>query len=277
MDAGSCGNRQQIQPTRRRRFVGAAGAGLIAMTAGCSSAGDVFGNSEGESSVPDSEAESSSPDDNSDTGDKEDGSDSSGESDSDDRNDDETEVATIEPQSFSGSGQATRSGVSIEGGPTVLTVNYTGGSNFRVTLRGDEADVPFISRDGNFSGDVADVVPAGEFELEIIATGEWEVDVKQPRAAQGESLPASFEASGVDVVGPVQFSGTNTVTIEYAGDDTLIVGPLLMSNDGSQVSGEEVPILVQDTGPFTVERTFSSDAVGWILSRGTGEWSVEIE
>jgi len=273
---------------RRRRFLGAAGAGIAAATAGCSGGGgDGGGETDGEVDDAESGGDSSTADSDGDNGD--DGGSNTGESGGDGSNADESDgdesdggadggdVEAIETQSFSGSGDATRSGVSIEGGPTVLEITYTGGSDFSADLRNDEAHVPFIDRRDDFAGDVGDVVPTGEFDLEIIATGDWEVDVVQPRAGQGESLPVSFDRSGADVVGPVQFSGTNTATIEYAGTDTFIMGYLEMSNDGTQVSGEEVPILVQGTESFSVERTFSSDDVGWLLTRGTGEWSVTVE
>lgn len=275
MDPSSWYDAHQGGSAHRRRFLEIMSGGLITITAGCSSVSDVVGDDGEDPGNPDSNSDSSTTDGGTDTSDTEDNS-SDGDSDGSGSSD-EAAVPTIEPQSFSGSGRETLSGVSIEGGPTVLSINYTGGGDFGATFRGEDVDVSFIDRRDSFTGDVADVVPAGEFELEVIATGEWEITVRQPRAAQGESLPASFETSGVDIVGPIQFSGTNTVTIEHTGDEMLILARLLMSSGGEQVRGEEVPIIVQGTGPFTVERTFRSDAVGWILSRGTGGWSVQIE
>jgi len=183
----------------------------------------------------------------------------------------EVTITAPDTQSFSGSGEEVRRDISIEGGLTVVQASHSGESNFQVSLVNDsEFDDNFINVIGDFDGAQADLIEGGEYILDVNADGSWEIDIRQPRSGQGDSLPVSFSGSGPDVVGPVQFSGTGVATGEHDGESNFQVQIYPMTGSFGELVFNEI-------GSFSGETAFSFNNVGWIDVNADGSWSVEFE
>jgi len=77
---------------------------------------------------------------------------------------------------------------------TVVEATHTNGeSNFQVSLVGGEFDDLFVNAIGEYDGETAALIDEGEYTLDVEADGDWEVEIRQPRAASGDSLPQSLE------------------------------------------------------------------------------------
>ncbi|WP_423995940.1 hypothetical protein [Halorubrum trapanicum] len=180
-------------------------------------------------------------------------------------------ITAPETQSFSGSGQEVRQGISIQGGLTVVRATHSGESNFQVSLANDsEFNDNFINVIGDFDGAQADLIKEGEYILEVNADGNWEIDLEQPRSGEGESLPTSFSGSSPDVVGPVQFGGTGVAIGEHDGESNFQVQIYPMTGSFGEVVFNEI-------GSFEGETTYSFDTIGWVDINADGNWSVELE
>jgi len=80
---------------------------------------------------------------------------------------------------------------------TVVEATHTNGeSNFQVSLVGGEFDDLFVNAIGEYDGETAALIDdEGEYTLDVEADGDWEVEIRQPRAASGDSLPQSLGAT----------------------------------------------------------------------------------
>lgn len=183
----------------------------------------------------------------------------------------EPEIEELESYSFSGSGESVEEGLDIGGGLTVVRGSYSGESNFQVSLVNDsQYDDNFINVIGNFDGAQADLIDSGEYLLEVNADGSWDVEVRQPRAAAGESLPESLSGNGPDVIGPIEFDGTHIADGSHSGESNFQATVYPM--EGS--FGES---LFNEIGEFDGETTFSFSGVGWVDVNADGDWEIDIE
>lgn len=180
-------------------------------------------------------------------------------------------VAEIGDQSFSGSGQEVREGISVEGGLTVVEATHDGESNFQVSLEGgSEFGELFVNQIGDFDGAQANLVDEGEYILDVNADGNWDVTIRQPRAVEGEQLPVSISGEGARVYGPVQFEGTGIAAGEHSGESNFQVQIYPMEG----LFGE---LVFNEIGEVDGETSYSFDEIGWIDINADGEWSLEFE
>jgi len=187
----------------------------------------------------------------------------------------EETVADIDPQTFSGTGSEVRDSIQIDGGITVVEAHHEQasefGSNFIVELVGDgRSGELFVNEIGTYDGTQAALVDAGEYILDVTAEGGWEIEIRQPRASSAPSPPANFEGDGPDVVGPLLFDGTGTVSGSHDGESNFIVE--IVPTDGF------VPTVVfNEIGSFSGETAYSVTGIGWVDVDADGEWSLTIE
>lgn len=174
-------------------------------------------------------------------------------------------------QSFSGSGQSVEEGIEIDGGLTVVDASHNGESNFQVSLVNDsQFDDNFINVIGEFDGAQADLIDEGEYLLDINADGSWDIDIEQPRAGSGDSLPESISGNGPDVVGPIEFNGTHIADGSHSGESNFQVQVYPME-------GSFAETLFNEIGEFDGETTFSYSGVGWVDINADGSWQIDIE
>jgi|AntRauMinimDraft_1070381.scaffolds.fasta_scaffold00363_2 hypothetical protein len=181
------------------------------------------------------------------------------------------EVDQPEAQSFSGSGAEVEQDVPIGGGLTVVEATHTNGeSNFQVSLVGGEFDDLFVNAIGEYDGETAALIDEGEYTLDVEADGDWEVEIRQPRAASGDSLPQSLEGDTPEVHGPFEFDGSHVATGSHSGEANFQVH--VYPAEGS--FGE---LVFNEVGQYDGETTFRHSGVGWVAVQAGGDWSLELE
>lgn len=173
---------------------------------------------------------------------------------------------------YEGSGAEVIEEIDIEDGLTVVDATHTGGSsNFQVDLVNDsQYDDNFVNAIGEYDGASARLLNAGEYVLDVEADGDWEVEIRQPRAASGEALPQSLSGTGSVVVGPFEFSGSHIATGSHSGERNFHA--TIFPENGMFGS-----IVFNEVGEYEGETTFDFDGVGWVDVGADGDWSLEIE
>jgi len=185
-----------------------------------------------------------------------------------------TPTATPVPaQSFSGSGQEVRGGVSITGGLTIVEATYSGSGNFIVTLVPEEGefDTVAVNAIGSYDGATAQLVSAGSYQLDVDAESDWEVSIRQPRPNSGESLPVSLDGDGPGVYGPFEFpDGPYTAAGSHDGQSNYIVEVV-------PLEGIAPTVVFNEIGSFEGETTFRPPALGYVSVAADGSWTMEVE
>lgn len=177
----------------------------------------------------------------------------------------------ISPQSFRGTDEAVREGITIEDGLTVAEATHAGEGNFQVELAGGgEFSNLLVNVTGSFDGSHAEYVDADEYILDVNADGPWSVTLRQPRAWSGESLPRDASGSSPAVVGPLELSGTSIARGTHEGTGNFQVQ---LYEQGAQFA----EVLFNEFGQFDGDTTFSADGIGWVDVNAEGPWSLSVE
>ncbi|WP_254761676.1 hypothetical protein [Natrinema marinum] len=173
-------------------------------------------------------------------------------------------------QEFSGNGSKAVDGVSIDGGLVIVDAAHEGAGDFQVRLvpGDDEASELFADSSGAYAGQTARHVDGGTYQLSVVAGGDWEVTVGQPRPTSGERPPISLSGSGNEVRGPFEFDGTHRPSGDHGGE-RISVNILSPTGDARAFVFHEDSI---DNPP-----AFEYEGIGYIEIKSDGEWSVEIE
>ncbi|WP_245742092.1 hypothetical protein [Natrinema salaciae] len=201
----------------------------------------------------------------SDGGGGEEGSDGTG----NETDDEETPTAGPSQQEFSGNGETLTDDFDIGGGLTIVDATHDGDGDFEVRLmpQDDGNGTLFADWTGSYDGRTAWHMTGGTYRLSVVAGGDWEVFVRQPRDESGESPPFSFSGSGNDVHGPFEFDGTYRPSGDYDGDRFIV--HFLSS------TGDTREFLFHD-GSIGNPSSFEFHDAGYIEVKSDGEWSVEI-
>lgn len=120
---------------------------------------------------------------------------------------------------------------------------------------------------GEYEGQTAHPVVEGTYVLSVVADGDWEVTVSQPRDESGEEPPLSIEGSGNEVHGPFEFDGSHQPSGEYDGE--WIVADIYPVSDD--------PVFMLHEGNIENPAEFEFDGVGYLSVKSDGDWTVEIE
>jgi hypothetical protein len=256
----------------RRKAIG--GVGGIILLGACTAAMDPDGDAEASADAADTgDDDIDSIDDVDEADDMDEADDANGEDVVDESENEEStpEVEEPETQSFSGSGATVDDGVDIEGGLTVVDASHTGESNFQVHLVGGEFDDLFVNEIGNYEGETAGLIDAGTYRLDIEADGDWSIEIRQPRANSGDSLPQSVSGNEPEVFGPFEFGGSHVASGSHSGDSNFQVHVYPL--EGS-FAGE---LVFNEIGEYSGETTFRHDGIGYVAVVADGEFSVDIE
>jgi len=267
----------------RRNLVQLLGGGLTVAIAGCTSSSD-----------DDVETDDSSDDaDTEDSPGESDTDDSGGASDtaSDDTTDEaEPELTTLESittvddryddgaQTFSGSGSDETDEFELRDSITVFIAEHDGDDRFEPEMGDEERLRRFLPlrEVGPYEGTGAAGVPADTYHFEVIASGDWSVEVAQPESPEEaiHQLPVEVSGDGQDVVGPVEIPGQATVTGTYEDETGFFVEALDEAGRGEQ--GQTVPVF-NEVGEFSGQEVIEMDAVCWIHVIAEAPWTIEIE
>lgn len=241
----------------RRTFIAVTGSVTTTLLAGCS--GDTDDENGG----------------NSDDGSGGESSDNGGsESDSEDGDDSEQEsVDEPDPIEFSGSGTDVTDEFDIEGGFTVVEATHTGGeSNFQIELVDGDGEMAelFVNEIGEFEGEAGASPEAGSYLLDINADGDWEITLRQPRPAEGDSLPVEESGDNPSVLGPYEFGGRIQATGSYEGEGNFIV-------EAYPVEPGFQELVFNEIDSFEGSNTFSMNELGFVVVQASGPWTLEME
>ncbi len=181
-----------------------------------------------------------------------------------------TTTAGSGQQEFSGNGDALTDDFDIGGGLTIVEAVHDGGGEFGIRLMpvDDGNGTLFVDSTGSYDGRTAWHLPGGSYRLSVVAGGDWEVLIQQPRDESGESPPLSFSGNGNDVHGPFEFDGTYRPSGDYGGDRFIV--------HFLSATGDTREFLFHD-GSIGNPPSFEFHDVGYIEVKSDGEWSVEID
>jgi len=153
---------------------------------------------------------------------------------------------------------------------TVVEATHTNGeSNFQVSLVGGEFDDLFVNAIGEYDGETAALIDEGEYTLDVEADGDWEVEIRQPRAASGDSLPQSLEG---DTPKSMDHSSSMGATSLPGATAARRISSPRVPAEGS--FGE---LVFNEVGQYDGETTFRHSGVGWVAVQAGGDWSLELE
>ncbi|WP_255192008.1 hypothetical protein [Natronobeatus ordinarius] len=265
---------------RRRTLLGTVGAAIPVTVAGCTGSGDDSAdqptNGDDTGSEPGDDADDSSTGDDTDPGE-----------------DDlvgEGELTTLESittvddrydpdsHSFSGSGGETTDYFDLRDSITVFIAEHDGQGQFGPKLI-DETGLrefrPILEHDP-FEGAAAIGTPADPYYLDIVADGDWSIELAQPESLADaiHQLPVEAHGEGYDVVGPVQITGTATVRGQHEDEGTF--GVEILDEEGRGEHGQLIPVF-NEVGPFDGEEHIEIDAVCWVHVQADSSWTIEIE
>ena len=259
---------------RRRTLVHTLAGGLSVAIAGCTGDGDDDADNGGSNGESDADGSTGEPDTSGD--DSTDGS--------------EAELTTIESitavenryddesRTFSGSGSELTDEFDLEDSLTVFTAEYDGEGQFTPEL----VDEPRLRRilpiavHEPYTGTGGAGVPADTYRLDVIASGDWSVEIAQPTAPDEaiHQLPVEASGDGQDVVGPVELTGQATVTFTHDDETGFLVEALDEAGRGE--FGQTVQVF-DDLGEFSEQERIEMNAVCWIHVNAEAPWTIEIE
>ena len=259
---------------RRRTLVRVLAGSLPVAIAGCTGSADddaVSTDSHGEPSTDESNGASDPADD-------------------DATDPDEPELTTLESitavagrydddsQTFSGSGSEQTSEFELRDSITVFIAEHDVDGRFEPELRNESrlrAFLPIREFD-SYAGAAAVGVQADTYLLDVIAAGDWSVEIAQPVSPEEEihQLPVEVSGDGQDVVGPVELTGEATVTGRHDGEGGFGVEVLDESGRGEH---GQVARVFDEVDEFNGQETIEMNAVCWIHVDAAASWTIEIE
>ncbi|QLG48676.1 hypothetical protein [Natrinema halophilum] len=172
-------------------------------------------------------------------------------------------------QKFTGANVGIVDDVSLRGGLTIIDATHQGDDEFGVRLIPEDGDgFLFADSSGSYAGQTAWHTPGGTYELSVVADGDWEVIVQQPRDTSGDRPPVSIAGEGNEVHGPFEFGGRHWPSGDYEGEEIGV--NVLSASDTSRT-------FVFHQGSITNPTAFDFDGVGYLEVKSDGEWSIEID
>lgn len=181
-------------------------------------------------------------------------------------------------QTFTGTGSEQTAEFALRDSITVFVADHDGDGQFGPELRNDSGLRAFrpILEFGPYAGTAAVGVQADTYHLDVVADGDWSVELAQPVSPEAaiHQLPVEASGDGQDVVGPVELTGAATVTGTHDGDGAFGVELLDESGRGERGQVERV---FDEVGEFDGQDAVEMDAVCWIHVDAESSWTIEIE
>lgn len=180
------------------------------------------------------------------------------------------------PIDLSGNGQTATEPFRLESGLAIARMTYQGESNFIVGLlggNGARAGNSLANVIGSFQGSQAVQARAGEYLLDVQASGPWMITIEQPRP---NTAPRTTSFNGVGKVATDFFQlseGLNRVELTHQGSSNFIV-KLLDKNGASVGMG-----LVNEIGPFEGSKAVQipKDDIYLLQVEADGPWAIQFK
>jgi len=190
-----------------------------------------------------------------------------------------TELSPIDPANATGAddapielhgeGQTVTDPVALDDGLLVVSYAHDGDSNVQMWLwneSSDERETLLVNEIGTIEGATAAPISAGNYSLEVVADGNWNVTLVQPNATAVLEARANATANGTGASGTANETNgtesdgpeTNDTEPTNATNATSVTdAPAIASGNGSAVLG---PVRFEDsvivTGNYTGESNF---------------------
>ncbi|MFP9193958.1 hypothetical protein [Natronosalvus vescus] len=181
-------------------------------------------------------------------------------------------------QTFTGSGSEQTSEFELRDSITVFIAEHDGDGQFEPELRNESRLRAFlpISEFGSYAGTAAVGVQADTYHLDVVAAGDWSVEIAQPVSPDEviHQLPVEVSGDGQDVVGPVELTGEATVTGTHDGEGGFGVEVLDESGRGEH---GQVARVFNEVDEFDGQEAIEMNAVCWIHVHAEASWTIEIE
>jgi hypothetical protein len=179
------------------------------------------------------------------------------------------------PVVLTGTGSATTSQFPLVAGLVIFTIRNSSNGAFTVTLT-DAAGKPIsqlVNADAQFNGSTALGVTKGQYKINVVSTGTWEINANEQVPTNPQFTPLHLSGTGPQVTPFFQSSGGNaTVTMTYTGTIPFVV-TLLTS------SGSTVGVLVNQAGPFSgTKQVLLQQNITYIIDvEGSGAWTLSVQ
>ena len=183
------------------------------------------------------------------------------------------------PITLSGYGPEATRPFQLEDGLTVIEMRHQGNANFIVDLLDENgnsvAPMGVANVIGPFQGSMAvQIQRSGQYLLDVQNAGQWQIIVKQPRAASAPEK-TSFSGNSAQATQLFELSGgLHRVEMTHQGDANFIVD--LLDENGASV----VPMgLVNEIGPFEGSRAMQvpDDGIYLFSVEANGPWTIQID
>jgi hypothetical protein len=162
--------------------------------------------------------------------------------------------------------------IDITGGVTIVDAVHDGSSNFQVCLRAvaDDRRELFVNEIGAYRGEKARTLEAGTYHLDVVADGDWWLDVRRPQKVGVSELSRSVSDTKARVIGPFAFRGSYTMKYSHHGERNFQVS--ILPTDGRLGA-----VLVNEIARQTGEVAFHSTEAGYVVVEADGEWTLEFD
>lgn len=178
-----------------------------------------------------------------------------------------------EPQRFEGSSNEAVGPFPLEGGIAIFTFSHQGSSNFIIEIldsNGETVDFAANEIGSIDNASSAAGLPAGEYLMEITASGAWTVTIEQPQPSSGDPLPVTRTGSGNVVVGPLEGDGAARVAYSHDGSSNFIIEVV-------DRSGQTVDFAANEIGAVEGSSIVDLGGVRYLEVTADGSWEIALE
>ncbi|MDQ4149462.1 MAG: hypothetical protein M3164_05650 [Actinomycetota bacterium] len=184
------------------------------------------------------------------------------------------EQENIDEQTFEGSGRGTPR-FRGAGGLTIFRFSHEGRRNFVLTLSrgGATGGTLIVNAVGEFNGSKAMGLEAGDYTVDVTASGPWTLEVEQPRPTSAPSAPQELEGRGQGATSFFRLrAGPANFRMSFQGEG--IFAPNLLRADGQTVT-----LLANELARFNGSKQVNIAENGIYLIDVTatgGNWTIDV-
>lgn len=184
------------------------------------------------------------------------------------------QAPAFKEQSFRGTGVRLTPKFQVESGLTVFRVTRKGEGAFSIQLKtgaGEDREL-IVSQNGQIDASKALGLPAGEYFLSVAGSGEWTVNVEQPKPVAPAGVPRELKGRGSQATEFFSLAeGRATFKLTHQGEASF--GPILLDQQGTPVD-----VLANETASFTGSKVVQIKAAGVYLLDVTadGDWTISV-
>lgn len=180
------------------------------------------------------------------------------------------------PIILTGNGQEATEKFKLENGLSIFYMQHDGTSNFAIWLldnSGDRIDL-LVNAIGSFDGSKAvGINNPGDYVLDILADGNWNINIEQPRPKTSTPIPKVLIGRGQKAT-EMFYLNTGLVRFKMKHDGSSNFAIWLLDNKGNRID-----LLVNQIGTFDGSKALGITQSGVYLLDilAGGNWEISIE